>query len=336
MFGIGLLLAARKKRSFSPEKSKRRRGLLRLSAYGIGVAAVLGGLSIHSARADAAKAGVSFGRELAPLVDKFDGDVNQIRINGQKLYMSLSYSGEYTTGQILDKYEDHCADNKSALGETWANLGRVGQEALREKEGATGTALFRTGVLRRQELEEGVVMCFVKGSQSKESITDAVGALVKTKDFGALGKLRYVYVTPAGEGGTRRRVLTVWTEDSFSLEKIMPSDGSEPMGQDPAGVPRMPGTKRMLSAELVGTPFSMHVYRANGTAQAAADWYDGQMYDRGWLVMSPEIKGGITKGFYKDGVVLNFSATTDDKGQTYVAVGVGANGPDEKAPTATF
>ena len=334
MLGISLLLAARKKRSYSPERSKHRRGLLRLSAYGMGVMAVLGGLSIHSARADMAKAGVSFGRELSPLVDKFDGDVNHIRINGQNLYMALSYSGEYTTGQILDKYEDHCAENKSALGETWANLSRETQDAVRAKTG--NTSLFRTGVLRREELEEGVVMCFVKGSQSKESITDAVTALTKTKDFGALGKLRYVYVTPAGEDGRRRRVLTVWTEDSFSLDKIMPADGSEPMGEDPADVPRMPGTKRMLSAEVVGTPFSMHVYRANGTPQEAADWYDGQMYNRGWLVMSPDIKGGITKGFYKDGVVLNFSATTDDKGQTYVAVGVGANGPNEKAPTATF
>jgi hypothetical protein len=333
MLGISLLLAARKKRVYSSAKSKHRRGLLRLSAYGIGVAAVLTGLSIHSARADMAKAGVSFGRELSPLVDKFDGDVNHIRINGQNLYMAISYSGEYTTGQILDKYEDHCAENKSALGETWANLSRKDQEAVREKTG--NTSLFRTGVLRRQELEEGVVMCFVKGTQSKASITDAVGDLVKTKDFGALGKLRYVYVTPS-EDGHRRRVLTVWTEDSFSIEKIMPSDGSEPMGEDPAGVPRMPGTKRMLSAEVVGTPFSMHVYRASGTPQEAADWYDGQMYNRGWLVMSPDVKGGITKGFYKDGVVLNFSATTDDRGQTYVAVGVGANGPDEKAPTATF
>jgi len=317
MIGLSFVLAARK-HVFHPQHSRRLRGFLRVGMY---VAVVLCASSLfaaHRAKADVAKSGMALGRELSPLLDEMNGDSHRLDLNGQPLFMNVSFTDLPIT-QILDKYEEACRAGKA---DYWKDLPASKMPVSKE----LGSVL-RTGVVRSETNGEGVVLCLVKGNGTPAGFADATRAFAKSRDLGSLGKLRYAYVKPSKSQGSR--VLTLWTEDSFNFEQLAPSDDSEPAGRDPVGLPRLPGSSRLLSAEIAGSPFGMYVYRAKGSPEAAAAYFDKALYDQGWMVFSPDSQGGAVKGFLKDGVVLTVGAVAEGD-NTLLSLGTAQVSPEEK------
>jgi hypothetical protein len=324
MLGLSLVWAWRKQRGYSTESGRRFKGLMRLGAYALFAGACITGFTLHQAKADVAKSSMSFGRELAPLMADMDGDAHHMKVNGQDLFMNVAET-DLSISAVLDRYEAHCRANKGALGSLWKDIPKLQGDV--EKDKALGDA-GRWGVVRREDRREGVIMCLVKGNGTPPTFSEAAQAFVQTKDLGALGKLRYAYVKRSSNG-KGHRVLTVWTEDSFNFDKLVPADGSEPGGSDPQGIPRPPEATRLLSANIESTPFGVYVYRAKQTPEAVGQFYDKLFYDQGWLVFSPEVEGGTTKGFFKDGVVVTMGAVRDEDGSTLVSLGTSSATPDE-------
>jgi hypothetical protein len=325
MLGLSLVWAWKKQRGYTA-KGLRFKGMMRLGAYALFAGACITGFTLHQAKADVAKSSLSFGRELAPLMDDMEGDAHHMKVNGQDLFMNVAYT-DLSVAAVLDRYEAHCRANKGALGTLWKDVPRINDAAEKDDKLA---AASRWGIVRREDRREGVIMCLVKGNGTPPSFGEAAQAFVSTKDLGALGKLRYAYVKKSSDG-KQNRVLTVWTEDSFNFDKLVPADGSEPGGADAPGIPRPPESTRMMSASIEGTPFGVYIYRTKGTPEAAAGFYDKLFYEKGWMVFSPEVEGGVTKGFFKDGVVVTMSAMRDEDGATLVSLGTSSapQGEDE-------
>jgi hypothetical protein len=198
-------------------------------------------------------------------------------------------------------------------------LGKVEDRSL--------SRFLELGVFRREERGEGSLLCFVDGKSTPKSFLDAMKLWSQSGDLGALGKARYVYVTKSSDG--TRRVLTLWTDDSFKMTELVPDNGREPAGADPVGVPRPENATRVLSAVLEGTPFGVYVYRTSDSPEKVTGAYDKILYEQGWVVFSPDVEGGSAKGFFKDGVVVTLGAIHDESGQTMVSVGTSSVAPEE-------
>jgi len=325
MLGFSLVYAWRKQRGYTTASGRRTKGLMRLGVYALFAGACVTGFGLHQAKADVAKSSMSFGRELAPLMADMDGDAHQMKVNGQDLFMNVAET-DLSIAAVLDRYEAHCRENKGALGTVWKDVPKLKDKVADSKIADVG----KWGIVRREDRREGVIMCLVKGNGTPPTFSEAAQAFVQTKDLGALGKLRYAYVKRGADGKTNR-VLTVWTEDSFNFDKLVPADGSEPGGTDAPGIPRPPESSRIMSASIENTPFGVYIYRSKQTPDAVAGHYDKLFYEQGWMVFSPEVEGGVTKGFFKDGVVVTMGAMRDEDGSTLVSLGTSsaASAPDD-------
>jgi hypothetical protein len=90
-----------------------------------------------------------------------------------------------------------------------------------------------------------------------------------------------VYFERTGEGGTR--YLTIWTDDQFDLTKFLPAgENDDAPGRDIEGVPRYPGTIRVLSADERGRAAQMAVYNGTGSPETAFMFYQARMQTMGW------------------------------------------------------
>lgn len=304
---------------------KRSRGAIRVALYGAVVSAGIVGLSIHSARADVVKASYALGGELEGVADKANpGDVTKIRLNGQDMSVSLSYSDANVSG-VLDRLEAHCAQDPGGLKDGWKDAPNSALEDRLSKEMAAG---MRRGVLRDQQSEEmGMIVCFRKGDGTPPTFLEAATLFGRTQDLGAFGKVRFARVKKSAKG---TRVTLMWTEDHFNIGELIPEEGKDAKGSDSADVPRPLDSNRLLTAEVLGTPYGNRLYRAKGEPAGIGRWYEQQMFDRGWITMSPKVEGGDTRGFYKDGVVVMVSTVKDAETPGHSIVSMGLSGLSDR------
>src|SRR5690606_21625259 len=98
-------------------------------------------------------------------------------------------------------------------------------------------------------------------------------------DLGSIARLRYVYWEKTAEG---TRFLTVWTDEKFKIDDLVPGDGRDAPGSDLDGVPRFPGTVRGLSSEERGMPQKLAVSDGAGSAATAGLFYGARLLQVGW------------------------------------------------------
>jgi hypothetical protein len=108
--------------------------------------------------------------------------------------------------------------------------------------------------------------------------------------------------------------MTLFTENEFSFEKIVPADGSEPPGNDPRNAPRPPGGKRVFSASVDATPFGVYVFRSTEPAAKVVDYYDKEMTDRDWLRINAPVSGGEGRTYAKLGEEISIHVGSDEEG----------------------
>ena len=89
---------------------------------------------------------------------------------------------------------------------------------------------------------------------------------------------RYVYAEPGGE---RTVVVSVIAEGDVELARLFPPDGEAP-GADAPGLPRPPGSRRVLSAREHGAPQQMTLYMAEEEPAALEAWYRAELPALGW------------------------------------------------------
>lgn len=302
-------------RRHSPQKIKHLKGLVRAGVYLGALGLVFGAIQVRSARAEVKNRTLEMGRQMKELAKATQHDVNRINLNGQTMFLGSS-SAEDSVKGVLDRYQGYCQKNLAQPADSWRKL------AADKNAPPPEDTLLGGGVMRTDAGDEGTVICFTKGAESKATTSEAFKSFGETGELGAIGGLRYAYAYKSAKGNTV--VLTAWTDDKFNLVKMVPEDGKDSGGADFEGLPRPPGTQRVLSAVVEGTPFGVNLYRGGASPEKVMEGLDAQMHERGWFTFDteldkrPEFESEKNKPlahvYEKDGIVLTVSSHRDDLG----------------------
>lgn len=316
-----LLIAWRNAKGFNSARAQKIRGLGRAAAVVLVAGLGVGMFATHTAKADIGKATIKFGREIAPLAT--DG-ANEVRLNGQSFFLREGMT-DATVKTVLDDYEGRCEQDKGALGEFWSQVPKASMAVGGRKLPKT----MQSGILRTQEhTGEGVVMCLIRGERTSKDMGEAFKNFAESQDLGDLGKLRYVYARQT-TGGTR--VVTAWTDDSFSFAKIANADGTAP-GSD-SRLPRPDGARRLMTAEVVGSPYGVRIYETAMAPEDVGVFYDKWAASTGdWRSIAPEHPEGTMRAYFNGGTqVIVTARRTPGTGTTAMSimeVGAGVKAQD--------
>ena len=267
----------------------------RVGAYGICVFTLIGGLAARSVYGDVREQTFLVGRELASMKDLV-GESHKVMINGEPMFVGAAVI-DSNVGEVLDRFEKLCKENSQGLDEALTNpadFPEKTREALK-KLGATGL-----GILRYEHGGEGSIACLAhQGGGGVKGLTERLKAFSKSLDLADVGKLRYAYARPTDNG--RVQVVTAWTDGSLKIGNMFPVDGSEPPGTDVNDVPRPEGSQRLLTAEVAGAPYGIHIYTAPGKPDEVLRAYDALLPKGGWQAQEWVAKGAPgTRAFHKD------------------------------------
>ncbi len=292
-----LLIAWRNAKGFNSARAQKIRGVGRAAAVVLVAGLGVGLFATHTAKADIGKATLKFGREIAPLAT--DG-ASEVRLNGQSFFLREGMT-DASVKTVLDDYEGRCEQDKSALGEFWSKM----PESSMVVDGHKLPKSMRSGILRTQEhAGEGVVMCLIKGERTSKDVTEAFKNFAQSQDLGDLGKLRYVYARETTHG---TRVVTAWTDNSFSFAKIANADGTAP-GSD-SRLPRPEGAKRLMTAEVVGSPYGVRIYETSLAPEDVGVFYDKWAASTGdWRSIAPEHPEGTMRAYFNGGTQVIITA----------------------------
>jgi hypothetical protein len=78
----------------------------------------------------------------------------------------------------------------------------------------------------------------------------------------------------------------MWTNSAFNLYRILPRPGADAAGRDLVGLPRPPGSQRILSAWEARRPSGVLVYRVVGKSAAEIEsFYRTELPRNGWSII---------------------------------------------------
>jgi hypothetical protein len=244
----------------------------RLTAFVAVLGAGLGYLDYRAAEASVSDRLLNIGQRMAPYLD--DGRSTeaprQVRINGVPLLVAAGHT-THPPAFVKKWYKDRYA----AAGDGLAQLAGELQKKGLPPDVALNQLTFG------DDQHGGVAALDFGRKLTIHELQERMMRFVKSNDLGDLARLRYVWYEADGHGGTR--FLTVWTDDRFNISRVMPlRPGVDAEGKDLDGVPRYPGTTRILSAEEKGTPEKLAVYNGPGSAVTAQLFYEARMETLGW------------------------------------------------------
>ena len=171
----------------SREKLKHVKGLVRVFAYFsvIGIGASF--CSLRSAHAEVRNNTITVGRQMAELARGPQSEVNRLSINGQSMYVGSALA-EGSVKDVLDRYEAHCRANPGEPASSWKELAnKPGGEKLKD------TAFGSDGVMRTEQGDEGTVVCFTRGEDTKPTALEAMKAFAATGELGALVLVHFAH-----------------------------------------------------------------------------------------------------------------------------------------------
>jgi hypothetical protein len=335
MLGVTLYLSMwRRSKGYDP-RGRRPGGVRRVVAYALVVTLVIGLIAAKKAQADSAEAAKGLSRDLMALSDVLGGG-RELTINGETVHVAVAPTSA-SVKDTLDRFQKHCDENPSAFGKTWAALA-LGEVPANLNEDMAGSSLppaaaahtpksmdngtVKLGTFRSGNDDEGVVLCLVRSETGPSDVVVAFQEFSRTQDLGALGKMRYAYAR-RGENGSS--VLTAWTDEHFSFKSLAPAtEGGDAPGTDSVIVPRLPGSQRLLSAEVAGSSYSVRVYAVPGTVRQAIATYDGTMTARGFQPIHDDEHPG-ERGYLQGGLFITMAAEPAANGTTLSFAELGAN-----------
>lgn len=292
----------------------------RLTAYVVTCVAILAYVDYRVARATVMERLTNIGMRMVPYLDdaRTTEPPRKIKINGVELYTAVGNTSQ-PPGFVKQFYQDRYAARDSGLEEVAVQLKKRG--ALPPEMNALNQMTFGNDNVG------GVAALDFGGPLSMGALQQRFQRFSETNNLGDIGRLRYVYWERTREGGTR--FLTVWTDDHFNLDKLMPRGQQDAEGVDIDNVPRFPGTRRIMSASEHGMPQQVVVYSSpTGSPVSAEVFYSARMPQHGWKLDETFKKivgtqnGRAMRWINDQGkdVVLDFSDEKNGQGLTVVAV----------------
>ncbi len=291
----------------------------RLFAYVVACVSILVYVDYRVARASVMERLAGIGMRMAPYLDDARGTEppRRVRINGVHLYTAVGTTS-HPPNFVKRFYQDRYAARDSGLEQVALDLKRRG--ALPKELNALNQLSFGN------DNAGGVAALDFGGPLSMDGLRQRFVKFAETSNVGDIGRFRYVFWEKTGEGGTR--FLTVWTDDEFKLDKLMPRNRQDAEGSDLQNVPRYPGLQRVLSAEEQGQPQKIVVYAGPGSPQAAEVFYSARMPQLGWrhdptfrkVADRQNSKAMRFENDRNQEVVLDFSDEHNGQGLSVVAV----------------
>jgi hypothetical protein len=159
-------------------------------------------------------------------------------------------------------------------------------DVLDHYEAACGTAIA-TQTARNNHA--GYVACLDLGdaSQDLDALVNRFVSFSETGDLQEVGSPRYVFARHvASRSGDEVFLLTMWADSAFDLYRMLPRAGADAAGRDLVGVPRPPGSQRILSAWEARQPSGVLVYRVAGkSAEELESFYRAELTRTGWTII---------------------------------------------------
>lgn len=295
----------------APRAGLRIVKVLRLLAFTAVVTVAFGLLVFRSAYANLKKQSLSMGRQLSQAGEVLN-DQHRVLLNGEPIYVT-NFNVPKTKQEVLDGIEKACVERSGNLGADYDKLPAAFKAGLDDNL----RKRFSTGVVREEQGREGSVACVLQhGDGGIKALSEKLGRFAKSGDVADIGDFRYVYVRESARG---TRVLTAWTEGSFRMKNMFPTEG-EPAGSDPQNMPRPDDSKRIMSAEIEGAPYGVRVYESAQPAAAIFAQYERDMPTLGWdtLPKTPALEE-TTRAFSRPGVDVMVVAQEND-GRTFVSL----------------
>lgn len=131
-------------------------------------------------------------------------------------------------------------------------------------------------------------------------------------------QMRYAYAKRTATGTTH--VLAAWTDHRFRPEALVaPEDGSDAPGTDSGAVARPPNAQRVLTAEVVGTPYAVRVYSSKNDAAGLVVSYDDAMAAKGRERIADEKHPG-ERSYVHGGTVVTLVIAKGERGGSTVTI----------------
>lgn len=246
--------------------------VLRLSAFIAVVALVLGYVDYRVAHASIMERLLGIGQRMAPFLDdaRLVEAPRELHVNGLTMWVAAGHTTQ-PPSEVRRWYAERYAGKGTATGVITDEL-----KALKMlPPTVTGLSQASFG----DDHIGGMAALDLGGGLTMRSLGPMIRKLGAGK-IGEVGHLRYLYYERTSTGGTR--FLTVWTDDRFDLSHLLPDASADAPGRDIEGVPRYPGTVRVLSSDERGRAGQLAVYTGTGSPEAASLFYDARMRTLGW------------------------------------------------------
>lgn len=255
--------------------SKARRyiaPMARLTVFILTAAAVLLYIDYRVAKASVMEKLLGIGQRMAPFLDDAHGvePPREVHMNGVRMWVAAGKT-DRSPSEVRRWYAERYA-GKGTLTDVITEELKRGQVL---PPSVTGLSQAEFG----DENIGGMAALDLGNNLNIRQLKPLVLKLAAGK-IGEVGHLRYMYFERTANGGTR--YLTVWTDDQFDLTKFLPSGEDDAPGSDIQGVPRLPGSVRVLSADERGRVAQMAVYNGQGSPETAAMFYEARMRTMGW------------------------------------------------------
>ncbi len=241
------------------------------------LAALLALASLRSAHAAEEEVGARlsrFGEALSELEGLHPHSApRRLVMNGMELGV-LGMSTELELDEALERLESTCG--RGGLDVPGALLHEPGNAP-----GGGALGRLSRGVLRQRSGDRGVLACLDTGERlARTTLAERLGRLAKTGDLGAVGALRFAFLSRTGRTTT---VLFIWSTGSLPILAAFPKTGDAP-GRDLDGIPRPEGSRRLLSAAEAGSPYALGLYEDAAASPNPLATYAALLGARGFTV----------------------------------------------------
>jgi len=230
--------------------------LVRLGLFVAAVCVLAAALLLRSARADVTEALWALGSQIAGFPGAPHEGVRQLQLNGTRISFRAQ-TVEASLADVLAHYEATC-----------------------------GTPIATQSA---RSDSAGYVACLDMGDPPQElgALANRFLRFSETGDLRELGDPHYILARRVESGSEDKTFLfTMWVESGFNLYRMLPSAGADAAGRDFVGVPRPPGSQRILSAWEEHQPSGVLVYRVVGkSADELESFYRSQLPRNGWTII---------------------------------------------------
>lgn len=288
----------------------------RMTVFGLGVSACIGGFAWTSARGQVDQEFLDIGADVMRYRDAdWQGDVRELHLNQQRMFASLGVTNR-SVANVLDHFEGVCEGRDGGMGEALAAI-------------ATSRPASRANArwaIRRELGDEGYVACIDVGERELPfaELTARLRRFQESNDVHDLGNLRYAYAHHGRQEGDGVMFVAMWTEGSFDLDAMMPETGDAP-GVDVDGVARPPAARRTMTISEAGVDHRATFYEGSSmSAWELAAFYRTELANGGYhLLVDPpthEQNDDATLVAERDGQMLYVTVGHDRGGHGRVTL----------------